>query len=100
MQDALPAQDASALLLSGGLDSSVVAALAAPRAPDLQAIAAAFPEPELDETTWARRVADTTGIALTTVPIEQREPLDAAEALPARTGSCPCRRPGSSSRRR
>ena len=65
---------------AAALDSSVVAALAAPRAPDLQAIAAAFPEPELDETSWARRVADGTGVALTTVPIEQREPLDAAEA--------------------
>ena len=29
---------------------------------------------------WARRVADDTGLALTTVAIEQREPLDAAEA--------------------
>ena len=74
---------ADALLLSGGLDSSVVAALAAPRAPGLQAIAAAFPEPELDETEWARRVADTAGIALTTVAIERREPLDAAVAYQA-----------------
>jgi asparagine synthase (glutamine-hydrolysing) len=80
VQDALPEHNRSALLLSGGLDSSVVAALAAPRAPDLQAIAAAFTEPEYDETTWARRVADDTGLALTTVAIEQREPLEAAEA--------------------
>ena len=69
---------AGALLLSGGLDSSVVAALAAPRAPGLQAIAAAFAEPELDETAWARRVAESAGLPLTTVPIERREPLDAA----------------------
>jgi asparagine synthase (glutamine-hydrolysing) len=75
--DSLPA---GALLLSGGLDSSVVAALAAPRAPALPAIAAAFAEPELDETTWARRVADDVGLALTTVAIDRREPLDAAEA--------------------
>jgi asparagine synthase (glutamine-hydrolysing) len=80
VQDALPAHGVSALLLSGGLDSSVVAALAAARDPDLQAIAAAFAEPELDETAWARRVADNAGITLTTVPIEQREPLDGAEA--------------------
>jgi asparagine synthase (glutamine-hydrolysing) len=80
VQDALPARDVSGLLLSGGLDSSVVAALAAPRAPRLQAIAATFAEPELDETTWARRVADEAGIALTTVPIEHRDPLGAAAA--------------------
>ena len=80
VQDALPEHDPSALLLSGGLDSSVVAALAAPRAPGLRAIAAAFAEPEYDETAWARRVADDTGLDLTTVAIEQREPLDAAEA--------------------
>ena len=39
-----------------------------------------FPaEPELDETSWARRVADYTGMALTTVPIERRDPFRAAE---------------------
>lgn len=69
---------AGGLLLSGGLDSSVVAALAAPRAPGLRALAAGFAEPELDETQWARRVADATGLALTTVTVEEREPLDAA----------------------
>jgi asparagine synthase (glutamine-hydrolysing) len=74
---------AGALLLSGGLDSSVVAALAAPQAPGLQAIAAAFVEPELDETAWARRVAESSGLPLTTVPIDQREPLDAAVAYQA-----------------
>jgi asparagine synthase (glutamine-hydrolysing) len=78
--DDLPAD---ALLLSGGLDSSVVAALAAPRAPGLQAIAAAFAEPELDETAWARRAAEHAGLPLTTVPIDHREPLDAAVAYQA-----------------
>ena len=77
--DSVRPEGGNAVLLSGGLDSSVVAALAAPRAP-LQAIAAAFAEPEFDETAWARRVADETGLALTTVPIERREPLDAADA--------------------
>ena len=99
MQDALPEHSRSALLLSGGLDSSVIAALAAPRAPDLQAIAAGFAEPEYDETTWARRVADDTGLELTTVAIERREPLDAAEEY-LRAWELPLPTPGLSSRRR
>ena len=55
VRDSLPADGVGALLLSGGLDSSVVAALAAAQQPGLQAITAAFAEPEFDETTWARR---------------------------------------------
>jgi asparagine synthase (glutamine-hydrolysing) len=78
--DAVPAEQPTAALLSGGLDSSVVVALAAPRAPNLRAVSAAFPaEPEIDETAWARRVADHVGVPLTTVPIERREPLRAAD---------------------
>jgi asparagine synthase (glutamine-hydrolysing) len=79
--DAVPADRASALLLSGGLDSSVVAGLAARRHSRMRAISAVFPaEPELDETRWSRQVAQHTGLQLTTVEIERREPLDAAEA--------------------
>lgn len=78
--DAVATDRRGALLLSGGLDSSAVAGLAAPRAPGLQAISATFPaEPELDETSWAHQVADHTGMPLTTVPIERREPFRAAE---------------------
>ena len=78
--DAVATDRTGAMLLSGGLDSSVVAGVAAPRARGLKAISAAFPaEPELDETSWARRVADYTGMALTTVPIERRDPFRAAE---------------------
>lgn len=78
--DAVATDRTGALLLSGGLDSSAVAGLAAPRAPDLKAITAAFPaRPELDETSWARRVAKHTGMPLTTVPIERRDPFRAAE---------------------
>ena len=84
----------SALLLSGGLDSSVVAALAAPRAPGLQAIAAAFAEPELDETAWARRVADGTGLgahhgARSSSASRWRPPRPTCAA-----GRCRCRCPG------
>jgi asparagine synthase (glutamine-hydrolysing) len=92
--DAVGTERASAVLLSGGLDSSVVAGLAAPQARGLQAISAAFPaEPELDETAWAHQVADHTGIPLTTVPIERREPFEAAEAY-LRTWQLPLPVPG------
>ena len=81
VQDALPAHGGSALLLSGGLDSSVVAALAAPRAPDLQAIAAAFRRAGARRDArgragWPTRRASPSPRSR----IEQREPLDAAEA--------------------
>jgi asparagine synthase (glutamine-hydrolysing) len=85
---------AGAVLLSGGLDSSVVAALAAPRSAGLQAVSAAFPhEPELDETGWAQQVADHTGVALETVPIGRRDPLEAARAY-TRAWSLPLPAPG------
>jgi asparagine synthase (glutamine-hydrolysing) len=78
--DAVATDPTGAMLLSGGLDSSVVAGVAAPRARGLKAISAAFPaEPDLDETSWARRVADYTGMALTTVRVERRDPFRAAE---------------------
>jgi asparagine synthase (glutamine-hydrolysing) len=78
--DAVAGGGTGALLLSGGLDSSAVAALAAPCKPDLTAITAAFPgEPDLDETPWARRVAEHTGMPLATVPIERRAPFQAAD---------------------
>ena len=78
---AAPAPATGAVLLSGGLDSSVVASLAAPRAPGLRAVSAAFPrEPDVDETAWAAMVAERARLALTSVPIEVPDPLAAAEA--------------------
>lgn len=70
--------DDAALLLSGGVDSSAVAAVAPP---GLRAISAVFPdEPELDETSWAARVADHLGMPLELAQVEGDDPLDAAEA--------------------
>jgi asparagine synthase (glutamine-hydrolysing) len=71
--------DRAAMLLSGGLDSSVVAALASQSTVALEAVSACFTDdPQLDETEWASQVADHIGVRLTTVPIERREPLQAA----------------------
>jgi asparagine synthase (glutamine-hydrolysing) len=92
--DAIPPDRTSALMLSGGLDSSVVAGIAAPRATGLYAVSAAFPtEPEFDETRWSRQVADYTGLPITTVAIERREPFEAAEAY-LRTWQLPLPVPG------
>jgi asparagine synthase (glutamine-hydrolysing) len=75
---ALSPPPVAAMLLSGGLDSSVVAALASRSIPAMEAFSARFPDdPQLDETAWAGQVADHTGIRLTTVPIERRDPLQA-----------------------
>jgi asparagine synthase (glutamine-hydrolysing) len=55
-----------------------VAALASRSIPAMEAFSARFPDdPQLDETAWAGQVADHTGIRLTTVPIERRDPLQA-----------------------
>jgi asparagine synthase (glutamine-hydrolysing) len=80
IDDALsPPPDAAALLLSGGLDSSVVAAFATRSTSALEAFSAGFPDdPGLDETNWARQVADHLGVGLTAVRIERRQPLQAA----------------------
>jgi asparagine synthase (glutamine-hydrolysing) len=76
---ALSPASVTAMLLSGGLDSSVVAALASRSIPALEALSACFPDdPQLDETAWASQVAHHIGVRLTTVRIERREPLEAA----------------------
>jgi asparagine synthase (glutamine-hydrolysing) len=81
---AAPATDAGAVLLSGGLDSSIVTALAAPRAAGLRAYAAAFPAArELEETRWAAMVAQQAGVPLASVPVDTPDPLAAAEAYTA-----------------
>jgi asparagine synthase (glutamine-hydrolysing) len=80
VDDAIPATRTSALLLSGGLDSSIIAGVA-PRARDLRAFSASFPDaPEVDETRWSRLVAEHIGLPRTTVPIADPQPLAAAEA--------------------
>jgi asparagine synthase (glutamine-hydrolysing) len=91
---AAPAPGTGAVLLSGGLDSSIVTALAAPRSSGLRAYAAGFPaEPALDETRWAAMVAEEARVPLSTVPVDARDPLAAAEEF-ARTWALPLPAPG------
>jgi asparagine synthase (glutamine-hydrolysing) len=92
--ESVPTEGTSAVLLSGGLDSSAVTAMAAPRAGDLRAVSAAFPgDPAIDETSWARRVAAYTGIGLTSVDVTDPRPLDAAAEY-LRTWQLPLPAPG------
>jgi asparagine synthase (glutamine-hydrolysing) len=71
----------TAVLLSGGLDSSLLAALAGnqarARCVALRTVSAVFPnEPEFDEWRWAQAVADAAGLSSERVEIRMREPLD------------------------
>ena len=77
---AAPAPGTGAVLLSGGLDSSIVTALTAPRSSGLQAFAAGVPsDPAVDETRWAAMVAEQAQVRLSTVPVGAPDPLAAAE---------------------
>ena len=49
------------IFLSGGIDSSLVAALAAKHTSDLQTFSVAFEDPSFDESTYAQQVADALG---------------------------------------
>ena len=61
------------ILLSGGLDSCLVAAFAARENPDLVAYTAQFPIARYDETPVAQRVAEWIGIKHRVVPVEASE---------------------------
>lgn len=58
-----------ALFLSGGIDSGLVAALAAPQAPHLRALTVTFGGPD-EELSLARRTAARAGLELTAVPVD------------------------------
>ncbi len=60
--------------LSGGLDSSLVVALAQEHHPDLQTFTVAFPEyPVYDESAYARQVAEALQTRHTEIPVTARE---------------------------
>lgn len=66
--------------LSGGIDSSIVSALAAKHSPGIQAYSIGFPEtPYYDESKFAAEVAHMHGLQHTIIPVTEK---DFAEALP------------------
>jgi asparagine synthase (glutamine-hydrolysing) len=63
--------------LSGGVDSSIVAALAAKEIPQLHTFSIGFPEePHFDETQYAQLVAKHIGAKHTVFPVSRRELFD------------------------
>ncbi len=56
------------VLLSGGIDSTLIAALARESSDECEAFTVGFGNRQLDETTYARLVADALGMKLTEVP--------------------------------
>jgi asparagine synthase (glutamine-hydrolysing) len=73
----------NAVCVSGGLDSSLVAALAgkvaAKRDCSVRAITAVFPdEPDFDEWRWAEPVIEAAGLESDRVPVLERDPLQLA----------------------
>lgn len=62
--------------LSGGLDSSTVAALAAPRVSRLSCYTVSFDDPAYDELDQTRRTADALGAELTVVRVTARDRAD------------------------
>lgn len=69
------------VFLSGGVDSSLVAALAARRRPELPAFSLGFAEAEHNELPYARRVAQHLGLTHHTVEITVDDVIDALPHL-------------------
>ncbi|MCF6192290.1 MAG: asparagine synthase (glutamine-hydrolyzing) [Candidatus Hydrothermae bacterium] len=68
--------------LSGGLDSSLVVALAREHHPDLQTFTVAFPDvPAYDESAYARRVAEVLETRHTEIPVTADEARKVLEAV-------------------
>lgn len=73
------ADEGCGILLSGGLDSSAVAVVAARKARPILLTLAHPSLPGVDETQYARAVADSVGIPLTTVEVEPDPWIPAAD---------------------
>ena len=72
------------VFLSGGIDSSLVAAFVARHAPGLTAITVAMPEASYDETPAARALARALGLAQEIVPLDDGLIVESFDALAKR----------------
>jgi asparagine synthase (glutamine-hydrolysing) len=72
------------VFLSGGIDSSLVAAFVARHAPGLTALTVAVPGASYDETPAARALAESLGLAHQVVALDERALLDAFRVAQAR----------------
>jgi asparagine synthase (glutamine-hydrolysing) len=75
------------VFLSGGVDSTLIAAAAVARRPDLRTFTLSFPEsPSVDESLLAERNARLLGSRHTTVPVTARQMADAVPGFLAQHG--------------
>ncbi len=79
--DRLVADVPVGVFLSGGVDSGLIAALAARRAPDITAFTVKMPEASFDETPHAAKVAARLGLRHEIVELGQSDVLSAFEAI-------------------
>lgn len=73
--------------LSGGIDSSLVCAVAATIRSDVRAVTVGFEDPRLDESPLARRITEHLGIEHEVMIFSQEEDLQAFELFTATIGS-------------
>jgi asparagine synthase (glutamine-hydrolysing) len=68
--------------LSGGMDSSIITAIAAQEQPDIEAFSIGFPEqPYYDESGYAKEVADHLGVKHHLLEVRNQDLLDAADGV-------------------
>src|SRR5262245_2898010 len=72
------------VFLSGGVDSSLIAALVARHAPGLTAITVAMPEASYDETPAAKTLARTLGLAHEVIPLDDERLIASFDVLSTR----------------
>jgi asparagine synthase (glutamine-hydrolysing) len=84
VRDRLVADVPIGVFLSGGIDSSLIAAFVARHAPGLKALTVAVPGSSYDETPAARALAASLGLAHEVVALDERALLDAFAAVTAR----------------
>jgi asparagine synthase (glutamine-hydrolysing) len=84
VRDRLIADVPVGVFLSGGIDSSVIAAFVARHAPGLTALTVAVPGASYDETPAARALARSLGLTHEVVDLDEAALLDAFQAVTAR----------------
>ncbi len=84
IEDRLVADVPVGVFLSGGIDSSLVAAVAAKKSPGITAFTVRMPEASYDETRAAHHLASTLGMRHEVVDLDDASLLDAFDAMTAR----------------
>lgn len=81
VEDQLVADVPVGIFLSGGLDSSVIAAMAKRQKPDVATFTIKFPQSSFDESAFAENVAQTIGTQHTTIELDRQNCIDGLQNL-------------------